>query len=209
MPKYLLLLAIALLGASCSGDRAANAWYFTYLRNVKEYEALSEYTKALADRNEMSRDTVVVLSGSLIALVDSVEQQLLLSAGQEDIRISQATRPGDMDKLMDYSISTELLIGPDVTRPVMTPLSAQVLKARIDDYAKKISGSSDELWSYYRTILSTGNELSGEHEPMVPWVIKEFYHMPLISVLNKLNDIKIRIRYIEMQAITHRADTRS
>jgi len=144
-------------------------------------------------------DEIGMASNSLITLIDSIEGQLLRDAGQVDIRSQQTDELPALDQLMSYEVSTALMIGDEPYRPDTGSLSAYQLKMHIRDFLDRIASITGQDKGLYSATLNTDDIQQGQ--VLISWEAAGFYHLPLICVLDRLNDIKLKVRCVEMQAL--------
>jgi len=194
-----ILVPIALLAPGCSQEMGERAWYYVYLNHVSEYDTATRRSVDELKRLGAEGNAIDIACSSLIALVDSIEDELLRKAGQVDIRIQQTDELPDLDKLMSYEVSTALMIGDEPSRPDTGSLSAYRLKLRIQAFVGSIAAITDQDQGLYSIALSTDDIRQGRL--LTSWEAAGFYHLPLICVMDRLNDIKLKVRCVEIQAL--------
>lgn len=195
------LVAITLQLFGCSQKMGDRAWYYAYLNHVEEYNMVAEAAMSELERMQAKGDSIDLVCTSLIDLIESIEHELLRRAGQVDVRVVRTDDPPAMDKLLDYEVSTAILIGEEPAKPDTGQYTAYMLRMRMMDVAQNLGTFCNGNPDMFLAILNTENVRHGQHRIETTWEAANFYHLPLICVLDKLNDIKMKVRYVELQAL--------
>jgi len=136
----------------------------------------------------------------MIQVVEATEKALLDSAEQVDIRSIGDQGVPDMKRLLDYRSSSAILIGDEPARPSLGEHSAETLKRLINDHINLMAQECSIETNLLHAYLST-DDIRSPNGLMNSWSVGTFYHMPLISALDELNSIKIRLLQIELGTI--------
>lgn len=96
---------------SCRQDVKKVGPYFTYLHHHDEYVATLAQLKAQRQKDGSVQAQVSEATDEIILHIENMKQALLDSAQQVDPRIEASSRAPDLDKLLDYRISSSYLIG--------------------------------------------------------------------------------------------------
>jgi hypothetical protein len=195
------LFAITMLFCGCSQNIGNRAWYYAYLNHVEEYNMVARSVMSELERMQANGDSIDLCCASLIDLIESIEQELLRRAGQVDVRLDRSDDPPAMNMLMDYEISTAMLIGEEPAKPDTGQYTAYNLKMCMKDAVHCLSEYCNGNPDLFQAILNTEDVRQGQYGIMTSWEAANFYHLPLVSVLDKLIYIKMKVRYAELQAL--------
>lgn len=197
-PKLLVLSLAAGLLTACNEPPMLTYPYWTYRQHAATFNDL----RKTVDRNITAAPVEQQIHGmteSVIRTVEAMEQELLRKAGQADPRLGKYDPPV-MDKLLDHSIPSAILIGQEPGKPSTAPLSAEALKAQIDTHLSIVAQLCGTDGVFFQTLLPTGDAVDGSGT-LSHWSTATFYQMPLIHTLDELNTIKVRLKQIEHVAI--------
>ncbi|MEZ4788447.1 MAG: hypothetical protein R2811_00345 [Flavobacteriales bacterium] len=198
-------ITITTLFYGCSQSIGNRAWYYAYLNHAEEYNMVTHSVMSELERMQANGDSIDFGCASLIDQIESIEQELLRRAGQVDVRLDRTDDPPAMNMLMDYEISTAMLIGEEPAKPDTGQYTAYNLKMRMMDAVHSLSACCNGNPDLFQAILNTEDVRQGQYGIMTSWEAANFYHLPLVSVLDKLNDIKMKVRYAELQALACRS----
>lgn len=199
--KLIIGVVISSSLISCEEPLEQTFAYWSYMSHVDEYNTLRNTTDARVDTGLTDQRALRDLTYQMILSVEEIERTLLDSVGQEDFRAVRNGQIPDMHKLLDYKVSSDMLIGDEPGRPSTGPHSAEALKKQLDNHIIELTRLSGLEPSMLRTILRT-DDVHAPDGILTFWSTGTFYHMPLISALDELNSIKIKLVLLELVAVS-------
>jgi|GEM_PF-2182626 len=190
-----LFVACGLIACNTPVDKTSAYW--AYRGHVDRYDVLTSETRKVYDTSSVFQREISDSTDALIGYVERMENALLDSVDQPDIRKWDRDAAPPMDKLLEYKVTTEVLIGKEPAKPKLGPLSAEALAKLIDRHVRLLSQISGMEKGFFTGLPETGNIHS--FGTLDRWSNVTFYHLPLIHALDELNAVKIALRQVELQ----------
>ena len=180
---------------SCDEPIDRSFAYWTYVIHARDYQRVNE-TSDLENRDGSgSCQFIAQAADSLITHIEFLEKVLLDSAGQTDPRQWKGGDAPDMERLLLIEPSTRILVG-DPSDPDTGLYSGMRLRQHIAHYTELVGELDPACRSYLYT-----DDMEDGSGTLNLWVNVRFYHLPLITVLDELNSLKIQVRISEMEGL--------
>lgn len=198
------LLLITCLGTACNRTEAPSAPFMfrAYRYHAEAYRFQTRFVERTLHMEQPLDQQIHGMTEGVIRTVEDMERELLRKAGQADPRLTAPAGVVATEKLLDHTIASSILIGPDPARPSTAPLSAEALKAQIDMHLTIVAQLGPVPDTLLQALLPTGDLVDGSGT-VNRWSTGTFYNVPLIHALDELNTIKVRLRQIELLALSN------
>lgn len=199
--RPLLLLFLAVLLSACSNPEHA-LWYEMHERRM-ECERVTALVHAEQADQLLISDSILSVADTVIAFVDEVERRLLEYGGVLESYTEQAS---DVDEpaYYDHDTPTALLIGPEPTMAKHGPFTALELNRLLEEFKRDMARVGGLTRAQMDAHLFNGADYKAPGGLLVSWEAGQFYHMPMATVIGRLEAIKTGVRRIQHEGLVKR-----
>jgi len=142
------------------------------------------------------------LSDEMYNYIFHLRSFLIVSVQGMPEKIADSLSLQNLDAKDNYDIPTHILIGGDPEKLLEGKFTARELKNKIAVFKMdllQLINEKDRKSLDDRIGLYTNDEFDARSEEMVSWETRNFYHLPVSSVITILSHIQSNIRYAESE----------
>lgn len=165
-------------------------------KNALDPEKVRKYYLAAKQVRDLSKD--------LDFFIKEIKNKIIAGVEQVDETVADTLNLMAVQSKDNYDTPTTLLIGPDANNPRDDDYSALELQRRLTNF--------NETISKYLTEVIPKEDVDGmdleirmeevkEGDIMVPWIIGNFYHLPLASVITNLSRLQAEVKNVEAEVL--------
>jgi gliding motility-associated protein GldM len=165
-------------------------------KNALDPEKVRKYYLAARQVRDLSKELDAHIEVLKVKIIAGVEQISEDTAATRNLMQVSAKDNHDMP--------THMLIGSDANKPINGEFTALELQRRLENF-------NTTIHDYISEVLPTADvegmdlavkmEEVKEGDQMTPWIIGNFYHMPLASVITNMTRIQAEVKNIESEVL--------
>lgn len=165
-------------------------------KNALDPEKVRKYYLAARQVRDLSKELdahIEVLKVKIIAGVEQISEDTAATRNLMQVAAKD-----------NHDMPTHMLIGSDANNPINGEFTALELQRRLENF-------NTTIHDYISEVLPTADvegmdlavkmEEVKEGDQMTPWIIGNFYHMPLASVITNMTRIQAEVKNIESEVL--------
>ena len=165
-------------------------------KNALDPEKVRKYYLAARQVRDLSKELdahIEVLKVKIIAGVEQISEDTAATRNLMQVAAKD-----------NHDMPTHMLIGSDANSPINGEFTALELQRRLENFNTTIHDYISEVLpktDVEGMDLAVKMEEVKEGDQMTPWIIGNFYHMPLASVITNMTRIQAEVKNIESEVL--------
>lgn len=165
-------------------------------KNALDPEKVRKYYLAARQVRDLSKELdahIEVLKVKIIAGVEQISEDTAATRNLMQVAAKD-----------NHDMPTHMLIGSDANNPINGEFTALELQRRLENFNTTIHDYISEVLpkaDVEGMDLAVKMEEVKEGDQMTPWIIGNFYHMPLASVITNMTRIQAEVKNIESEVL--------